>query len=57
VEVVGSLSAENIAIVPGLWELEQIGLTVDTTPNLVEGKATLQIPSGIDVSAGIVKLH
>src|SRR4028118_246702 len=53
VEVVGSLSAENIAIVPGLWELEQIGLTVDTTQNLVEGKATLQIPSGIDVNAGI----
>jgi hypothetical protein len=57
VEVVGSLSAENIAIVPGLWELEQIGLTVDTTQNLVEGTATLQIPTGIDVSAGIVKLH
>jgi len=53
VEVVGSLSAENIAIVPGLWELEQIGLTIDTTKNLVEGTATLQIPSGIDVSAGI----
>ena len=53
VEVVGSLSAENIAIVPGLWELEQIGLTVDTTQNLVEGTATLQIPSGIAVNAGI----
>lgn len=53
VEVVGSLSAENMAIVPGLWELKQIELTVDTTKNLVEGKATLQIPSGIDVSAGI----
>ncbi len=53
VEVVGSLSAENIPIVAGVWELKQIGLTVDTTKNLVEGKATLQIPSGIDVNAGI----
>ncbi len=53
VDVVGSLSAENIAIVPGLWELKQIGLTVDTTQNSVEGKATLQIPTGIDVTAGI----
>ncbi|MFB2920995.1 Calx-beta domain-containing protein [Aerosakkonema funiforme] len=53
VDVVGSLSAENIAIVPGLWELEQIGLTIDTTQNSVEGTATLQIPTGIDVSAGI----
>ncbi len=53
VDVVGSLSAENISIVPGVWELEQIGLTIDTTKNLVEGKATLQIPSGIDINAGI----
>jgi Ca2+-binding RTX toxin-like protein len=53
VEVVGSLSAENFAIVPGLWELEQIRLTVDTTQDLVEGTATLQIPSGIAVNAGI----
>jgi Ca2+-binding RTX toxin-like protein/subtilisin-like proprotein convertase family protein len=53
VEVVGSLSAENIAIVPGLWELEQIGLTVDTTQHLVKGQATVKIPSGIAVNAGI----
>ncbi len=53
VEVVGTLSMENIVIVANTWEIKTATVTIDTTKNKVEGMATLLVPTGIEVTAGL----
>ncbi|MCA9264247.1 MAG: hypothetical protein KDA60_10385, partial [Planctomycetales bacterium] len=54
VEVKGEISInEPIKIVPGVWELRDAKLKIDTTQNLAEASATLLIPTGIELEATV----
>ena len=50
-KVVGTLSVEDIVIVPGVWEVKSAELSFNTLANEVKGTATLRIPPGIELSA------
>lgn len=42
--LVGKLSAEKMALVPGVWELKSIELAVDGKTGLIQGDAAIKIP-------------
>jgi hypothetical protein len=54
-EVVGFLAAEDVEIVPGVWEIKSAEILFDVTDSgfSVRGDATVLIPTGIEVSAGL----
>ena len=51
VTVSGTLSADDIVIVPGEWELQNVSLSV--SPNSISGSCTMLIPDGITVSGTV----
>lgn len=51
VSVQGTLSAADIQIVPGEWELKNVAVTVG--PNVLRGSATMMLPGGVLVSASL----
>ena len=51
--VIGTLSIENVPLIPGVWEINRGSLTIDTDQDLVQGEASLRIPTGIDVLGGL----
>jgi len=42
--LVGKISAEKMAIVPGVWELKKNELTIDGKKGLIQGDAELKLP-------------
>jgi hypothetical protein len=56
-DVVGSLSVSDVQIVPGVWGIQSAILSFDTTQGIVEGDATVLIPTGIAVSGGVRLLN
>ena len=53
IEVYGSISAKNVVIQPGIWEIKDIEITIDTTRNTVIGTTKMLIPTGIEVGATV----
>ena len=56
VEWFGTLSAEDIVIVPGQWELNSVRLTMSELPNgdmKTEGEATVTVPPGLELDCGL----
>ena len=53
IELVGEFSVENIPIVPNIWELKKASLFVNTEINEFKGEATVLIPLGIEIGAGL----
>ncbi|MBI1314468.1 hypothetical protein GC176_24510 [bacterium] len=53
VEIVGTLSADDIRIVPGVWEISEAELNINTTINSVTAETLIQIPTGIEVLGGL----
>ena len=51
IEVVGSISAQNIVIEKGFWELKDVAVSFDTVNNEVAVTADMLIPAGIEVGA------
>ena len=58
IEVRGSIAIqEPIRIVPGVWEIRNALLTIDTIANLVRAQAVFRIPGGIDLEAEVSFLN
>ena len=53
VEVRGTLSTEDIVLVPGVWELKNVSVEIDTINKSIKGEVDLLIPTGIIVEAGL----
>lgn len=56
-DVVGQVYAEDITIVPGLWELREAFVGIDTQEMEIVGGGTLLIPAGIEIGASLGFLH
>uniref|UniRef100_UPI0039C683D1 Calx-beta domain-containing protein n=1 Tax=Nodularia chucula TaxID=3093667 RepID=UPI0039C683D1 len=53
VDLVGSISVENISIVENVWEVKTASLYFDTISNEIKGDGLVLIPTGIAIGGGI----
>ncbi len=52
-DVVGSLSAKDITIVPNVWEVKKAQISFDTITQEVSGQGAVYIPTGIEIGGGV----
>lgn len=53
VDVVGVISAEDLELVPGLWEIKTLAVGFNTLTDEIQADGELLIPTGIVIVAGV----
>ncbi len=53
IDIKGVISAEDVQLTKGLWEIKRAELSIDTTEDTIQGEATVLIPTGIQIGGSL----